>query len=222
MSTRFSAPLPALAGVPTRDPRTKRWWATLAPRRSAGGRSLHADSLTFTVRNEESEREATLTVQQLKGDVAIELVPGQFTASTVVVDVANGRPQKGLAKLVDRARSHRALAGASVPTSAFTRLELDLEYSPTAVEGTHGPLCSARLGLVFLVENYVCEVVVDLYRPSADDDQSLLDIADRLVADRFGQAQPLPVHEQPATAPMNGTRTLRVDLPDAVPVPLTL
>lgn len=248
MPTRFTAPLPAPAGVQTRHPRTRRWWAALAPRPTQRGRTVHGDWMTFTVHSAEAASAETWAAQQLRGDVSIELVPGRFTVWTMVEDIANGRPEKGLRKWLDRGRRFTPV-GATVPTSSIARIEVSAEYPTSSADlaeqahiAAHGRgwVQSARLRVVFLVEHHECDAVVDFHELRTDDEDSIWELVRQIVEERYRhgvvteprlehghlvrvrthEAPPLDIVDHPADPPRHFRRTLDLRLPGAEPVAL--
>lgn len=248
MPKRFTAPLPVPAGVQTRHPRTRRWWATLAPRPTGRGRTLHADWMTFTVQTPDEAASETWTAQQLKGEVAVELAPGRFSVWMLVDDVESHRPKKGMRRWLERGHP-RTPVGVTVPTSAITGIEVVVEYPTTSSDlaeqahiaaHRHGWPMSARMRVEFTVESHECDAIVDLHHPRSEDEAMIWEMVQHIADERYrsgavtepklqdGQVVRVRVREAPtldvvehaAEAPSHFRRTLDLHLPAAEAVTL--
>lgn len=227
MATRFTAPLPAPAGVSTRHPRTRRWWSTLAPEPvPSGATQVRGDWMTFTVQaSDDSTSTPSIggdvwTAQQFKGDVVVAVGDGRITVCTEVAGVENGRPRRtGLRRVVSGltgSGGRRVMAGATVPFDALTRIEVDVEFrtrsshpdeqAHIAAHG-HGWPMSARLRFGFAVEAYLCEAVVDLHHPSLDDEEAIWVLCRELTVGIGRSVRPT---DHPAEPPSHHRRTLKV------------
>lgn len=197
--------------------------------------------MTFTVQTPDEGVAETWTAQQLKGEVAVELVPGRFSVWMMVDGVDSRRPKKGMRRLLDRGQPSTPV-GVTVPTSAISRVEVVVEYPTTSTDLAeqahiashgHGWPMSARMCVVFGVETYECDAIVDLHHPRADDETMIWDIVQHIADERYrsgaitepklqdGQvvrvrvreAPPLGIVEHPAEAPSHFRRTLDLRLP---------